>query len=144
MDNFYENRRIYPYLEDFMPQISSFIRLCGENIEQIVFEYNHSNPYAIHYFPGANTTVSSEVKDIRIDFSHPMHNARGIFYSKDTTATLPVLGNEYWTDDKKSLIVPVTLEKRKKYGLRLPAYMLQSEDKFPMKNDVEIVFQTEE
>jgi hypothetical protein len=36
------------------------------------------------------------------------------------------------------------LEKGKNYAFRLPSYVFQAEDKFPMQEDVEITFRTEE
>ncbi|MDR0231255.1 MAG: DUF4932 domain-containing protein [Dysgonamonadaceae bacterium] len=144
MDNFNANRHVYSHIKDFMPQIVSFINSCADNIEQIVFEYNHSNPYVINIFPGTNTTVSSDIKEVRVDFSHSMHNARGTFPCKDTTAIHPNIGDEFWSEDKKTLIIPVKLEQGRKYGFTLPAYVFQSEERFPMKKNVEILFQTEE
>jgi hypothetical protein len=148
MDNFSENRNLYPYIEDFMPQIITFINSCGDNIEQIVFEYNHSNPYIVNVFPGLNTVVSSNIKEIRVNFSCPMHNSYGIFDSKQPDVVFPKthgLGiGKGWNEDRTTFIIPVELEKGKNYGLRLPAGVFQSFETFPMKEDFEVLFKTAE
>jgi hypothetical protein len=145
MDNFYGNRNIYPYFEDFMPQVVSFINSCGNNIKQIIFEYEHSNPYVVSVFPCVNSIVSADIKEVRVEFSHSMHNSQGIFSCVDPTAIqLNIKGDQFWAEDKKTFIIPVELEKGKKYGFLLPAYVFQAEDRFPMKDNIEIIFQTEE
>lgn len=143
MENFSINRNLYPSINDFMPQLVSFINSCGKNIEQIVFEYNHSNPYIVNVFPGLNTVISSGIKELRVDFSCPMHNAHGIFNPKQPDLIVPKIGTLYWSEDNRTLIIPVELEKGKRYGFTLPA-LFQSSDTFPMKEDFEVIFSTRE
>ncbi|MDR0866259.1 MAG: DUF4932 domain-containing protein [Candidatus Symbiothrix sp.] len=144
MDNFYENRKIYPFIKDFMPQIVSFMNTTGNYIEQVVNEYKQSNPYVTNIFPGLNTVVSSEINEIRINFSHPMWNSSGIAKSIQADLDLPNIELGHWTEDKRTFIVPVKLEKGKNYGLSLPNYAFLSEDTFFMKENFEITFKTAE
>jgi hypothetical protein len=142
MDNFYEHRDIYPHFEDFMPQIISFINSCGRNIEQIVFEYNHSAPYVVNVFPSPNTVVSAGIKVVKVDFSQPMWDVAGIYHIENVAR--PDSGMRYWNEDKTSLYIPVNLKKRGKYGLLLCKGIFQSSETFLMKEDFEILFETEE
>jgi hypothetical protein len=50
---------------------------------------------------------------------------------------------KYWSEDKKTFTIPVELTKGKSYGLKLPAGVFQSVDRFEMKKDFEILFKTE-
>ena len=165
MNNFYENRILYPDIKKFIPQLVSFINTSGNQIEQIMDEYTHSFPYIVNVFPGINSSVSADVKEIRVEFSHPMmHGAYGIgvvkqdfvkmpkmkkgYYSED--GTLIILEDDenykgavsvcYWSDEK-TLIIPVELEKGGNYGLLLPR-IYQSSETFAMKEAFEILFNT--
>jgi hypothetical protein len=145
MENFYANRNIYPYFQDFMPQIVAYTNSVSGNIEKIIFEYEHSNPYVVNVFPALHSVVSADIKEIRVDFSHRMHNCYGVASSKDTTAIYPETGDGFWTDDNRTtFIIPVTLEKGKSYGVSLPQGIFQSADKYWMKEDFEILFKTGE
>jgi hypothetical protein len=148
MNHFYENRINYPYIEDFMPQLVSFINTSGSQIEQIMDEYAHSFPYVVNVFPGLHTTVPADVKEIRVDFSHPMDNSYGIYLSKQSDVVFPKRerASSYWSEDKTTLIIPVQLEKGTHYGLSLPARVgiFRSFETFPMKENFEIIFQTAE
>jgi hypothetical protein len=145
MDNFYNNRQIYPYFEDFLPQFSGFFRFCGNHIEQILFEYNHRNPYIVNVFPSVNSVVSAGIKEIKIDFSRPMRDdVFGILKlsQEDFNVSPFKTSKHYWSEDKKTLFIPVQLEKNKHYGMKLPAGVYQTKECFPMENDFEIIFQT--
>jgi hypothetical protein len=146
MENFYKNRNSYPSIQYFMSQLVSFTNFCGENIEQIIFEYNHSNPYIVNVFPALNTLVSADVREIRVDFSCPMKGSYGTSLSKQPDVILPEFnrGSEYWNEDKTTFIIPVKLEKGTTYGLLIPAIPFQSSETFPMKEDFEITFSTAE
>jgi hypothetical protein len=141
MDNFYQYRTLYPCIEDFMPQIISFINHSGNTIEQIMDEYTHANPYVVNIFPCLNSIVSPDIKEIRIDFSHPMWNSSGIYQSNVVT---PEGEQPHWNEDKKAFIIPVRLEKNEDYRLVLPAGVFQSFETFPMKEDFEVIFKTGE
>jgi len=166
MNNFYENRTLYPHISDFMPQLVSFINASGDQIEKIMDEYNHSFPYVVSVFPGLNTTVSADVKEIRVEFSHPMYDCYGFDKTKQGNYDMPKIQNGYfsedntivilkngeshenafsvcsWSEDLKTFIIPVELEKGKNYGFRLDGF--QSSDTFTMKDDFEVIFKTEE
>jgi len=145
MNNFYENRIIYPYIKGFMPQLVSFINTSGNHIDQIMDEYNHSFPYVVNVFPGINTTVSADIKEIRVDFSHPMIVGIGINYPENLNGILPQkTATSYWSKDMKTLIMPVALEKEENCNINLSKGVFQSFENFPMKEDFEILFKTAE
>ncbi|MDR2839989.1 MAG: DUF4932 domain-containing protein, partial [Paludibacter sp.] len=144
MDDFYANRSLYPYITDFMPQYIEFINFTAKHIEQIAFEYEHSNPYVVNVFPAINSTVSVDTKEIRIQFSCSMWSSYGIDNSEDSTLLIPSMQEKaFWNDEKNILIIPVKLESEKNYGLALRADVFQSFDTFPMKENFEIKFNTE-
>ncbi|MDR3047008.1 MAG: DUF4932 domain-containing protein [Bacteroidales bacterium] len=144
MDNFYENKDLYSTINDFMPQLVEFMNFTAKNIEQVVFEYEHSNPYVVSVFPALNSTVSADIKEIQVNFSCPMWNSYGTSNSYDTTLISPIRdGKPKWSINKETLIIPVKLEKGKNYGFNLSAGIFQSFETYEMKENFEIKFSTE-
>jgi hypothetical protein len=142
-NNFMDNRKIYPHIEDFMPQIISFINLSGDQIEKIVDEYEHEDPYVVNVYPALNATVSPDTHEIKVEFSHPMYDTFGVFRANDENLAMPVInGKVYWSENKKVLSIPVKLDKGKSYGFILPAGVYQSDEISPMAENYKITFTT--
>lgn len=139
MENF--KRGNYSTIEDFMPQYIGFMNFSAKNIEQIIFENEHRNPYVVEVYPSIGSTVSANIHAIRVDFSAPMAS-HGISFSKDTTLIFPEFDGPAYFTSEKTLIIPVKLEKSKNYGFILPAGYCQSLT-YPMREDFEIKFSTE-
>jgi hypothetical protein len=145
MDNFMDNREIYPHIEDFMPQLISFVNMSGDQIEQIMDEYKHEDPYVVNVYPVLNSTISSNTHEIKVEFSHPMFDTFGILKTSDENLAMPVMnGKVYWSENKKVLSIPVKLDKGKSYGFILPAGVYQSDEISPMAENYKITFKTTE
>ncbi|MDH6311244.1 hypothetical protein M2448_004210, partial [Dysgonomonas sp. PF1-14] len=89
MDNFYYNRKVYPYIDDFMSQLTGFLEFVSKNIETIVNEYKNKNPYVVNIFPILDSKVDSSLKEITIYFSHPMWNSFAIFPTEEEELKIP-------------------------------------------------------
>jgi hypothetical protein len=142
LSNFYSNRDTYLTFEDFIPQLEVFMNNVSDNIELVVKEYVQKTPRVVSVFPGFNSVVSSEIKEISVEFSHPMWNAMGIIPSKDKDLKMPYNRNCHWSNDKKTFIIPVKLLPNTQYGFSLPFYMFLSEETYFLKKDFEIKFKT--
>ncbi|MFR9165699.1 MAG: DUF4932 domain-containing protein [Dysgonomonas sp.] len=75
MENFYINRDLYPYINDFMPELADFLNNIASNIGTVIEEYNFQKPYITNIFPLPNSVVDAGIKEIRIEFSQPMIDA---------------------------------------------------------------------
>ena len=85
-----------------MPQMVAFLNYCADNIEQIVFEYEHSNPYVINVFPIINSTAPTTITEICVDFSTKMHNCSGMMPTKDSTLIFPETTEmQRWSENEK-------------------------------------------
>lgn len=71
MDNFYANRDIYPTIEDFMPQLVSFLNFTADNFDFVEREYQNSRPYIVSVYPAPGSDIT-DVEDVIITFSEPM------------------------------------------------------------------------
>lgn len=151
MDNFIRNRTAYPVFEDFMPQLVGFMRGIGNNIEAIKRIYNEP-PYVVSTFPASGTTVSTDIKEIRIRFSHPMCTGIIATCGFDDESILSVYDDswydshddelEYW-EDNRTLVIRITapLEAGKTYGLILPTDLCK-ENMVPIEQAYNLIFKT--
>lgn len=151
MDNFIRNRTAYPVFEDFMPQLVGFMRGIGNNIEAIKRIYNEP-PYVVSTFPASGTTVSTDIKEIRIRFSHPM--CTGIIATSDfdDESILSIYDEscddnedddiEYW-EDNRTLVIRITasLEPDKTYGFIVPTAYCK-ENMLTMEKPYHLIFKT--
>jgi len=147
MDHFYANRDLYPTIEDFMPQLISFFNFTADNIKEIKEEYERKNPYVVNVYPALNSVVDPGITSLRVEFSHPMWEAMGVYSIDEKNLEAPFAQNDltimdYWSPDRKTIIMPVQLKANTRYGFLLPAGVYQSEDTYPMKENFEIRFST--
>ncbi|GBU06929.1 hypothetical protein AwDysgo_02600 [Bacteroidales bacterium] len=143
--SFNHNRILYPYFESFMEQLAVYMDQLADNISLEASAAKAKRPWVTGIFPEINSTVSNEVKEIRINFSHPMILRDGeIKKMLDSDCMNPIDSQAQikWSKDKKTLSYAVNLEKDKKYGFILNRYSFQSNVLFPMKENFEVKFQT--
>lgn len=128
MDNFYANRDIYSSIADFMPQLVGFINLTADNMDAIM-EDSKRTPRVVATFPAYGSVVDTTLKEVRIQFSHPMSagiSHDGVLEREDVLSfRKPFDENDdgidfYWADDY-TIVYPVTtvLEKGKQYGIQI-------------------------
>jgi len=144
LKNFTENRQLYPIFNDFMPQLVGFMNMIADNIENYVASYHFRFPQVISVYPAQNSIINADTKEFRVNFSHPMWEAFGTGKSDETNLEMPCIGDSYWSENRKTLIIPVVLEKGKQYGFKLLHYVFLSENAYSMEKDYEIRFQTEQ
>jgi len=142
MDNFYSNRKVYPYIDDFMPQLIGFLKFVSKNIEIITNEYKNKNPYVVNIFPISDSEIDACLREITVHFSHPMWNSFAIFPSQEEGLNIPENSNFVWSQDRKKLIIYVSLKNDSTYGFTLPKYVFQSENAYPMLEDFHVKFKT--
>ncbi len=104
MDNFYANREIYPYFEDFMPRICEFMNYTTsmDNWMKVIKESNPERPYIVNIYPveGSNLSDYKHIDEIRITFSEPMHTSAMGFTDIYPIEENPFdIDNAYWEDD---------------------------------------------
>jgi hypothetical protein len=148
MNNFINNRQLYPTIQDFFPQLIAFYNRQGKEIKQILEEEKQFTPHVVNVFPAPNSKVPADLKEIKVEFSRKMHRGQkgGFRYVNNDKEMFPVKDNikvTYWDEDEKIYTIPVKLEKNKKYGMVLSTFM-QSSEGVPLEEDFEILFETTE
>lgn len=125
MSNFIGLRNAYPHIQDFMPQLNSFICSISDDVENIV-----EPPYIVAAFPSGND-VPTDITEVRIYFSHPMmvglvavgdplsENVETIdFDYDDEEIDWDNVVEDYWADDR-TLVVHINrkLKSNTQYGV---------------------------
>lgn len=155
MDNFYNNRHLFPTIREFMPQLAGFMATVAGQIETIKKEYNEP-PRVEYTFPACGSEVPPGLQEVVVRFSHPMTTgitaamqpqAEGILsiqpdWDDDTANEADTEeATEYWTDDYTLVYkISVPLEKGKSYGITVPAGLIRKANGVPLANNYEITF----
>lgn len=145
MQNFTENRDEYPSINEFMPQLIAYYNELPGRWESIMKKFAARAPYVESTYPAKNSTVSADIKELRVTFSHPMIDAFG--KRKLNGYENVVFQGVQHSPDNRTIIIPLLkpLEKGKTYGFAIPAAMLVSADTYHrVKEDYQFIFKTEE
>lgn len=155
MDNFYNNRHLFPTIREFMPQLAGFMATIADQIETIKEEYNRP-PRVVYTFPACGSEVPSGLEEVVVRFSHPMSTGitasmqprsegiRSIQPDWDDDPANVVAQEEtteYWADDYTLVYkIGVPLEKGKNYGITVPANPIRKDNGVPLADNYEITF----
>lgn len=141
MDNFYADRKQYPYIKDFLPQLAKFMDFTADNIKTILKEYENEHPYVVNVYPALNSVVdAASIDTIRIEFSHPIRS-----YSLPPSGIEGLKRPEYdflsviTSYNEKILSIPVKLKENTSYGLKVG---IQSAKGYEMDGKFELKFKT--
>lgn len=147
MNHFYNNRDVYPNIDDYISQIVCFINFTGDNFGQILNEYNQRHPYIVDMYPVSNNKAAINFDTIEIKFSEPMNACHGLRQVNDDYITIfPISGMSEWKDEY-TFAIPIdksALQKGKVYGLVMPYEMFQSKRYYNIENDFVYTIQIEE
>lgn len=147
MDNFYANRDYYKDINSFMPMIVEFFKNTANDFEKIEFEYENRNPYVVSIFPSLENIYDfiEAGNEVRITFSEPM-STHCYSYTKiaNTNYTLLPVESASWENQYTFVlkIAPSYLEKGKEYGVQLNPYYFLSTSNYPLKDTINIIYNT--
>lgn len=147
MNNFYNNRSTYLYVEDFMPQLVRFVNFTSQNFNVVQREFNQRRPYIKEVYPSVGSDITG-VKAIKVVFSEPMRtDCCGIWNIEDPDIEfIPVDSeNSGWIDEKTYVfsLFPDQLEKNRTYGFKPPVWAFRSEQDFALDDSyVNLIFNT--
>lgn len=117
LERYASDRRTYPTLEEFMPEIVRFFDAWVPKMTEL----DRTRPHVVEMNPANGAIdVSHETKEIRVTFDRPMRSSFAWCGGGDA---FPVegAGNPFWTEDRKTCILPVSLKPNWEYCLSLNA-----------------------
>ena len=111
----YDSQRdVYPTLESYMPNLSNAYKTFAEKISQ--FDAQRPKVETINEFTNNDTSVSSQIKTITINFDKPLSPEKGtVSPGKKGMQAFPTVKKFHFSDDNKSFIMEVQLEPDKEY-----------------------------
>ena len=143
-NNFSENRNIYPDFESFIPEDILFMKGIARQIEEILFEYENKFPRVVSIFPMNGSTVSSQIKEVRITFNVPMYSIAfdSLKFNSENRKNFTQRSGEFsFSPNRKTVTIPVDLKENTQYGCTLLKFF-DSMENYRMKEEYEWKFDT--
>ena len=145
LENYDDNRKQYPTLESYSPNLILFFNKWAKEINTKKKEFDKRKPkvISIEEFKNGSNNVSASLKTITIVFDRPLL-AKGIsiHYGDKGQEYFPkITKRPVYSDDHKKLTIDVDLLPGKEYQLVLTGRHLKSEDGIGM-DDYEVLFKT--
>ena len=137
----YDNlRNICPNLESYMPVLADAYKTLAEKISQI--DAQKPKVESITEFANNDTSVSSQVKTITINFDRPlMRKGYSVNYGSKGTLAFPKLDSFYYSNNNKSFVMEVQLMPDMEYQCVLTGKNFKSEQGVGLKT-FEVNFKT--
>ena len=145
LEKYDRQRDKYPTLESYMPNIIEAYNSYTNKIKIYEASLDEKRPkvISINEFNNNDQNVNSEIKTITINFDRPLMGDRySISAGSKGDSAYPEMGDIIFSQDNKTLILHVKLEKNKEYQFILSGRALISTEKIPIK-EYEINFKTE-
>jgi hypothetical protein len=140
LQKYSDNRTVYPTLESYMPELIKTYDGYADFVEK--YEENTPHVISINEFANGDTDVSAEIKTITVNFDKPLAGeGYSIFLGNKGKDAFPKIGKITYSDDKKSVIMEVVLEKEKEYQFIMKGWNFKTADGIGIK-DYEINFRT--
>lgn len=142
LDNYDKQRDTYPTLESYMPKLAEAYKSYPEIIKKM--EESRPKIISINEFANGDVNVNPALKIITINFDKPLL-AKGysIYYGNKGENAFPKFEKISYSEDKKSTILEVELEKNKEYQFVLTGKEFKSPEGIAIRN-YEVNFKTAE
>ncbi|MFT3684264.1 MAG: DUF4932 domain-containing protein [Phycisphaerales bacterium] len=107
------NRERYPTMKEYMPEVAAFFtRISADPQAQLA-----KVPRIVKSTPASGARINAQTKEVSIEFNRPMQ--AGYSFVTDGAVMPKIDGKPWWSNDSKTLVLPVKLEKGKSYVLKL-------------------------
>lgn len=147
MDSFYADRKQYPYITEFIPQLVNFLYFIADNMDHVQREFDLRHPYITNVYPAVGSDIS-DVTEIRIEFSEPMRtDCQGLWWVADQSIELlPFKREDCDWESERVFVIAIDndrLKKGKMYGVKLPVETFRSEEDYQIDDRyIELFFNT--
>jgi hypothetical protein len=145
LEKYDRQRDKYPTLESYIPNIITAYNTYADNIKLLEKQFDEKRPkvLSINEFNNYTQNVNFETKTISITFDKPLlGKGYSINYGEKGKTFYPKFGEIKYSEDKKTVILNVELEKDKEYQFILSGRSFKSNEKIPMR-EYEINFRTQ-
>lgn len=139
-----KNRKRYPTLESFMPQLIKFYNITATNISSIQSDYNKKLAHvsAIKPFNNGDNKVNAQLTTIKVYFDKPLSGEGvSITWGKGTNQHYPITRFLGYTNNNTAITLAVALQPGLDYQFILTGASFQTPDGYPLQ-DYEVHFKT--
>lgn len=144
LERYDANRKRYPTLESYMPNLIKAYDRYSDNIDAYVENLEAKRPKVISLseFNNGDQLVNTTLKQLTINFDRPLlGKGQSISYGEDKNA-FPDFKKLTYSDDKKSIIIEWELKENKNYEFVLTGLSFKSPEGISIK-DYKISFKTQ-
>ncbi|WP_372369870.1 DUF4932 domain-containing protein [Candidatus Uabimicrobium sp. HlEnr_7] len=141
LERYDQNRKKYPTLESFIPELVIFFSKVSSNFSNIEANFDKKRPKILQLKPFKNGSqlVVPNTKILQIYFNKKMRGS-GFNYGQKGESAFPNIKNVTYSEDRMSVNIEMALQANKDYQMVLWG-AFRSEEGFPLK-DFEIHFKT--
>ncbi|HEK20580.1 MULTISPECIES: Ig-like domain-containing protein [unclassified Mucilaginibacter] len=144
LGNYEANRKRYPTLESFMPEIAKFYDQTATDISVIISNYQKRQPHVASLAPFTNgsTDVDPTTTEIKITFNKPLAGkGYSINLGQSGKEHYPVVKVIGYTDNNSAIVIQLALKPDFEYEFVLTGRAFKTADGYPLEN-VNIHFKT--
>ncbi|WP_345949162.1 DUF4932 domain-containing protein [Mucilaginibacter sp. PAMB04274] len=136
LDAYEQNRKSYPTLESYMPEVIRFYERTAGNINRIVASYRDKLPHVVSISPFSNGEehVSAGLTEIKISFDKPLAGGYSINLGKNGKEHYPVTKFIGYTDQNTAIILQVSLRPDFDYQFVLTGRSFKTLDGYPIED----------
>jgi hypothetical protein len=139
LDNYDAHRDIYPTLGDYIPNLAKAYQSYTEKVVQ--FDNKRPKVESIKEFTNGDFNVDAAITTITVKFDRALLGQGFSIFPGNKGKAIPSFGKPSYSEDKKSVILEVKLEKDKEYQFILTGKNFKSPEGVGMKN-YEVNFKT--
>ncbi|AQX12797.1 DUF4932 domain-containing protein [Elizabethkingia meningoseptica] len=144
LENYQKNRKKYPSIEAFYPNIVTFFKQLGENIDAAIKEYGVHRPHIKSMTPDINgkTDVDPNLKQLIVRFDKTLlGNGFSINYGDLGKEGMPINKRPEYQDGNNALKLEMELKPNTEYEFILTGNRFISTDGYPLE-DYKVKFKT--
>lgn len=133
LDNYDKQRNRYPTLEDYMPHLVEVYKNYAETTKE--FDAKKPKVTSINEFANGDMHVNATIKTITLNFNKPLlGKGYSIFLGNKGKDAFPKIENIAYTNNNKTVLITVDLEKDKEYQFIMKGNNFKSVDGIGMKD----------
>ncbi|WP_426474688.1 DUF4932 domain-containing protein [Chryseobacterium balustinum] len=137
------NRKQYPTLESFYPEIISFYNQLAPKMKNIINDYEQKQPKVLSLSPDIwnKNDVDPSIKEITINFDREMAESVSISIGDSGKEHFPLKKMEGFVNDHKGIKLLTDMKPNTEYEFVLSGNKFKSKEGYPLKETV-IKFKT--
>ncbi len=144
MRHFLDNRKKYPRIEDYVPELVHFFNDIAANMESVWADYENRHPVVVSSSPAQNSVIATDTSTIVIRFSVPMFTGVKGAYAVSPEIPAPDITGIEWSDHGTCYVIHTAhLQPDTRYGIRLPyQFFIDNESGHRLEADYVLIFST--